>query len=275
MLQPWGRSLMTDDNSCFVNEVPCSHKDYTRKRLYPKGCWVLKRLGNSSPAYPNKTLNAGGGLHAYVIERFIMIDEGATLAAIERVWKIEWRPTPARLGSQAALMREYLRRSALVAETLGVTADWPWFDAAVHLTLPGVEKHLLPGYVFLDPEPDFHGPGTDPLEDKIIALNKHLTEIPFDKGFYGRKSAWWYIRWASVKNHPALVPLDLPDLYEPLIAFHERGGWFKPEQGYLDLGGATVTMAGRRSAAEQMPLPSLDPQALDRLDEAKITPRKT
>ena len=204
-----------------------------------------------------------------------MIDEVSALAAIDRVWKIEWRPDPARLGSQMILMREYLHRSALVAEALGETANWPWYDAAGHLTLPGVDTHLLPGYVFFEPDPDYRGPGTDPLEDKIIALNKHLTEIPFDKGFYGRKSSLWYIRWASVKNHPSLTLLNLPDLYEPLVAFFERGGWFKPEQGYLDLGGGTVTLAGWRNAAQQTPLPFLDPQALNRFDEAERTRKET
>lgn len=42
-------------------------------------------------------------------------DDAAASAAIERIGQIEWKRDPARLGSQVALMREYLRRSAVVA----------------------------------------------------------------------------------------------------------------------------------------------------------------
>ena len=65
------------------------------------------------------------------------IDEAAAYAAIDRCWNIEWRENPARLESTIALVREYLRRSAVVAEAVGDTLNWPWFDAASRLTLPG------------------------------------------------------------------------------------------------------------------------------------------
>ena len=195
------------------------------------------------------------------------IDVAAALAAIDRCWNIEWRRDPTRLGSQAALMREYLRRSAVVAESVGETPNWPWFDVAARLTLPGVDKRYLPAYVFLDAEPQYEGPSVDPLEDRIIALNRHMNESAGEQGWSGRKVCWWHIRWAAVKTHPALTALDLPDLYEPLIAFFERGGWFKPEQGYLDLDGANVTLYGWRRAAQEPPLPSLDPAALNTLDD--------
>lgn len=207
-----------------------------------------------------------------------MIDTAGALAAIDRVGRIEWRPDPARLGSHAALMREYLRRSAVCAEALGRTADWPWYDATAQITLLGVDPRSLPGYVFLDPEPEYRGPGTDLLEDKVIALNSQMNGQMNTSGHvqdgYARKVCFWFIRWASVQSHPVLAALDLPDLYEPLIVFYERGGWFRPEQGYLDLDGANVTMAGWRNAAQQPPLPSLDPQTLDRLDEADRTRRE-
>lgn len=194
-----------------------------------------------------------------------MIDTAAALAAIDRVGRIEWRHDPTHLGSQAALMKEYLRRSAICAEALGRTADWPWYDAAARLTLPGADTRLLPGYVFLDPAPEYRGPGADPLEDQIIALHQRVQRS-------GQVNAWmkptylWYIRWESVRNQPALTALGLPDLYEPLIAMYERGGRFRPEQGYLDLDGTNVTVTGWRQAAQQTPLPSRDSRDLDRLD---------
>ncbi len=194
-------------------------------------------------------------------------DDAAASVAIERIGRIAWKRDPAKLGSQEVLMREYLRRSAVVAVALGGTADWPWDDAAVRLTLPGIDPHLLPGYVFLDPEPQYRGPGTDPLEDKIIALNGTVNAAGTFKSSYAWNSCLWYIRWEAVKNHPALRPLNLPDLYDPLITFHERGGWFRPEQGYLDLDGCTVTRRSCAAAAEEK-LGVITPAALAELDRA-------
>jgi hypothetical protein len=195
------------------------------------------------------------------------MDQAAALAALDRVLRIEWRHDPARLGSHVALMKEYLRRAAAVAEALGLTADWPWFDAAARLTLPGVDRRRLPGRVFLDPEPQYDGPGADPLEDRVIAFNVRLNADPPAEGVYARRTCLWYIRWAAVKGHPALAPLGLPDLYEPLIVLYERGGQFRLEHAYIDLGDTMLAISFRNALA-LAPLPSLDAQVLDRLDEA-------
>ena len=195
-----------------------------------------------------------------------MMDQPAALAAIDRVGKIEWRHDPARLGSQVALMREYLRRSALVAEALGGTADWPWNDAAARLTLPGVDPRFLPGYALLDPEPEYRGPGTDPLEDRVLALSRRILGGADHPTVYMRNTCLWDIRWEAVSSHPSLAPLDLPDLYEPLIVMYERGGWFRMEHGYIDLGETMIAISFRQ-ALHLTPLPALDSQALDRLDE--------
>lgn len=194
-------------------------------------------------------------------------DDPAASAAIERIERIAWKRDPARLGSQAVLMREYLRRSAVVASALGGTADWPWDDAAARLKLPGIDPHLLPGYVFLDPEPQYRGPGSDVLEDKIIALNGRVNTSGAAKSAYAWDSCLWYIRWEAVKHHPVLRPLNLPDLYDPLITFYERGGWFRPEQGYLDLDGYNLTRRTCAAAAEETPQ-VITPAALDELDLA-------
>jgi hypothetical protein len=196
------------------------------------------------------------------------IDEEAALAAIDRCWNIEWQEDTKRLGSQVALMEEYLRRSAIAAEVLRTTLNWPWYDYGGRFARLVNRKTPLPCYVFLEAEPYYEGPGADPLEDKVIALNQHMNEGGGRQGWYGRKTCWWYIRWASIKSLPDVVSLELPDPYEPLLVFYERGGQFHPEQGILDLYGANVahSQSGLRRRAEQAPLPTLDSAALDRLD---------
>ena len=210
------------------------------------------------------------------------IDVTATLAAIERCEKIEWRDNPARLGSTMALMHEYLRRSAVVAEAVGETANWPWFDAAARLTLPGVDRRFLPAYVFLDEVPQYRGPGSDPSEDKVRALNMHFNAIVggqdrYQPRYYARHSCWWYIRWASVKNHTALAPLNLPDLYEPLLVLYERSGSFRTEHGFIEVSSRVMMPRGTPAHwVVQEPLPSLSLAALDELDREDAAPeRKT
>jgi hypothetical protein len=205
------------------------------------------------------------------------IDEAAVYAAVDRCWNIEWRENPARLESTMALIREYLRRSAVVAEAVGETPNWPWFDAAARLTLPGVDRRFLPAYVFLDAEPQYERPGVDPREDRVIALNQHMNEGSGRQSWYGRHSCWWYIRWAAIKNHPALAPLSLPDLYEPLIVLYERGGSFHPHHGDIDFFPNRVVQPGAPARwIAREPLPSLDWAALDEIDREDVTPgRKT
>ena len=196
-----------------------------------------------------------------------VIDEAAG-AAIDRVWKITWRYAPETRGSDVALMREYLRRSALVAEALGLTRSWPWYDAAGRLTLPDMDARLLPGFTRLDTTPT---PGAQwtPLEQKIMEMDDHLSGQPDRPSILMRRSCLWYVRWESIKSHPALAPLSLPELYEPLIVMYERGGWFNLEHGYIDLRGLMIGAGSLQKYLDARPALSLDPQTLDLLDEAR------
>ena len=193
------------------------------------------------------------------------IDEAAVLAAIVRCQNTTWQQDSTRLGSQAALMREYLRRAGGLSETLAGNDRWRWEDFTSLLPLPGIDRRFLPGWTFLDhyDEPEYHGPGLDLVEEKVAALQAHLYETKFYGGNSGERTCGWFIRWASVKALPSVAALGLPDPYEPLIVFYERGGWFRREQGYLDLNGANVTLGTYKN---QPPLPSLDPAALDEMD---------
>ena len=117
----------------------------------------------------------------------------------------------------------------------------------------------------------------DPLEDKVIALNQHMNEGSSRQGWYGRHSCWWSIRWASVRNHPALAPLDLPDLYEPLLVLYERGGSFHPHHGDIDFfPNRVVQPVDPARWITREPLPSLAPAVLDEFDrEDSLRKRKT
>lgn len=193
------------------------------------------------------------------------IDEAAALTAIERCRQIPWQQDVTRLGSQAALMREFLRRAGVLSETLAGNTLWRWDDFTPLLPLPGIDRAFLPGWTFLDHygEPQYHGPGLDLLEENVVALQNHLYKSGFYGGYYGEHACGWFLRWASVKNLPSVASLDLPDPYEPLVLFYERGGWFQREQGYLDLNGVNVSLSTYKN---RPPLPSLDPASLDALD---------
>ena len=137
-----------------------------------------------------------------------------------------------------------------------------------------MDRRFLPAYVYLDRETKQDWPEADPLEDKVRALNQHFNAIPagpdrFPPDYYGRHSCWWFIRWASVKNHPALAPLKLPDLYEPLVVLYERDGSFRTEHGFIEI--LSHVMMPRGIPAywiAREPLPSLAPAALDELDRS-------
>ena len=201
-----------------------------------------------------------------------MLDNAAAWAALQRLRRLAWgAPALAHQGSLLALLRTYLHRAALVAQALARPGQgdgsWPWFDAAARLPLPGGAARPLPGYVFLDPEPDYRGPGSDPLEDEVIAVFRELAGQQLTAAM--RDTCLFYVRWEALKNHPAVQALALPDLYEPLIRFYERGGWFRMEHGdYIDLGGAMLGRGSPASYAQHPALASFDPAALDALDRA-------
>ena len=200
-----------------------------------------------------------------------MLDTAAVRAALTRLQKITRPPDsgPHYLGAQLALLREYLRRAGLVAQALGHDGRWPWLDAAAQLTrignpppVPDVAAEALPGYTILEDNPLYPGPGLDPLEDEVLAMMKDVS------GYYERRICLYYVRWEALKNRPAVRALALPDLYEPLILFYERGGWFRTEHGNIDLTYMMLAPGSPADQVERLPLPSLAPTALDELDRA-------
>ena len=174
-----------------------------------------------------------------------MIDEAAARAAIERCRQITWQGDPRRLSSQVALMKEFLRRAAATAEALGASQEWRWDDFTRLLPLPRIDRQFLPGWIFLDRygESEYHGPGLGLLEEEVAALQAHIHAISSHGGYYGKHACGWYLRWASSKNQPTVAARGLPDPYEPLILFYERGGSFHRETNFLEMDGAKVTLS--------------------------------
>ena len=204
-----------------------------------------------------------------------MLDIAAARAALARLRNITWATNSDhhRQGAQLALLCEYLYRAAQVTLELGGTA-WPWVDAAARLTLPvhglslmpDVTAGTLPGYVFFDSKSNYREPGIDLLEDEVIAMDKELNGRYLTP--YMKSTCIFYVRWEALKNHPAVRGLALPDLYEPLIQFYERGGWFRMEHNdYIDLGGPMLGRGSPATYAQRPSLSSLDPAVLDQIDQ--------
>ncbi|WP_456832861.1 hypothetical protein [Deinococcus sp. UYEF24] len=191
-----------------------------------------------------------------------MIDELVAYAIIERLWNIKWEFNGVRLHSHAALMREYLRRSALLIRAVGASDDSPWTDPAGFIQHPNLD--VLPGYVFLSSAPEYPGVGFDPLEDRILALNRHLSKVSLSPSM--KEICFWAIRWATVQRQPAVQRLGLPDLFEPLLVLYKRGGYFRTELGQVDFGGLMIMVESVQRRIRYPPLMSFEPDALDALD---------
>jgi len=195
-----------------------------------------------------------------------VLDELAAHAVIERLWNIEWQDDISRIHSRfhIALMREYLRRSALWTSALNASDLSPWIDPARFVQLSGLDIDLCPGYVLLSSAPEYPGPGFDPLEDRILSLWQHLCVKQV--GWLMRQTALWAIRWASLQRHPALQRFGLPDLYEPLLTLYEHGGHLRTEHGSVDFGYLMIRVESAQKRLQAPALASLVLTDIDALD---------
>lgn len=153
----------------------------------------------------------------------------------------DWDQAFGHVTSRRILLREYMRRAALWAQACSAEKEWPFFDATQHLT---PKPHLSPGFaeelrIALSPVPN------DAVK-RTCAGAVHLAEL--------RRQA------------PEAVP-DLPDLYEPLILFYERGGEFvRDNAGFLDLTGVLFRPGTLKGHLGTPPLETLSSIALDAVD---------
>ncbi|MFC9625241.1 hypothetical protein ACFTXM_36525 [Streptomyces sp. NPDC056930] len=168
----------------------------------------------------------------------------STLALLERVraadWSGDWDHAFEHAQSRRLLMHEYLRRSALWAQAYGAEGDWPFFDVTQYIDK---ESRLPP------------------------ALATELDECLKKVAYSARKTCGAAVRLAELRARGDIAMPDLPDLYEPLILFYERGGEFLQDgAGFLDLTGVSVKPRGLRHHLVDLPFLTLDRRTLDALD---------
>ncbi|MFB7191765.1 toxin-antitoxin system YwqK family antitoxin [Streptomyces sp. NPDC056230] len=171
-----------------------------------------------------------------------MTDE-STLALMERVraanWSGDWDPFE-HAQSRRLLMHEYLRRSALWAQAYGAEDDWPFFDVTHYI------------------DKEFRLPPALATE-----LDEYLKKVAYS----ARKTCGVAVRLAELRARGDIAMPDLPDLYEPLLLFYERGGEFLQDgAGFLDLTGVSIKPRGFRHHLVDLPFLTLDRRTLDALD---------
>ncbi|SRR5579883_411663 len=166
--------------------------------------------------------------------------------ALRRLLAINWG-TVAERGqeSHVALMREYLRRAALWAKCLEATDHWPFFDVA-SLIAPAVRA-----------------------EPRVVERLEAALQ-PFSLWPTIKKTCIWYLHWQRLEQcrAEAVAGHKLPEPFEPLIRFYERGGRFSTEHGFINVDrvGIPAKVRGWQAFDSTTPFVALDDRALDRLD---------
>ncbi|MEU9148718.1 hypothetical protein [Streptomyces sp. NPDC048349] len=161
------------------------------------------------------------------------------LRAVE--WVGDWDDVLARVMSRRILMREYLRRAALWAQAYSAERAWPFFDVTEYV------------------DPEFR------LSPETAAeLEEYLSRVP---GSALKATCAGAVRLAELREqNPAALP-DLPDLYEPLVLFYERGGEFlRDNAGGLDLTGVSFRLGTPQGNLGTPPFHALSERVLDALD---------
>jgi hypothetical protein len=147
----------------------------------------------------------------------------------------------ARQRSRFRLTREFLRRTALWSQALGVEDQWPFGDLAA----------------VLDP-----GSQVDPaLVEKLQLDTSSAESFPVPPAM-----AVAIVRWAGLGDLPRQRFPELDDPYEPLVALFERGGAYTVGGRQIELGYGTYPIRTLADRAGLEPAP-IDEATLDALDE--------
>jgi hypothetical protein len=166
--------------------------------------------------------------------------------AIQRIMSIEnWNSMePEKMPSYKALASEYLRRLVLWCRAFDVIDKWPRFYFAQSSIFDNLKL----------------SPTTEE------ALELHLSN---QGNWQAKLLCFSYIRWEAMKNDENIKKFNLPDLYEPLIIFFERGGFFKIDHGgFLDE--VCLLTSNWKDYDSKEPFVELTEETLNRLDAEGI-----
>ncbi|GIF98459.1 hypothetical protein [Catellatospora citrea] len=160
---------------------------------------------------------------------------------IDRLRAVNWSGSAhGRTRSRRLLMQEHLRRAAWWAQRFP-SGKWPFPDLAEAV----------------DP--------TVRADDTLVEEVEDLTAFA---SFVDGAAAVDALHWYALRAVPGVVLPDLPDPYEPLLVFFERGGGFTMISGYLDVDGSLVPRGDVADHLIETPVVDLDPTTLDEIDEA-------
>jgi hypothetical protein len=160
----------------------------------------------------------------------------------DRILAVDWAGPLTRTRSRAALMREYLRRSAWWAQAVP-GAEWPFYDIAATVD-PSVRA--------------------DPA---VVAR----VRIHLDRSLQGvmvQRTAEWALHFAALLESGRPLPAVQPSAanpFEPLILMFERGGGFRLGSGYA-IEVDTAALRPGALAENLFDRPLIDPARLDDLD---------
>jgi len=164
---------------------------------------------------------------------------------LNRILSFDWRGGDnRRQASQLALFNEYLRRTALWCQVLDLADAHPIVTDLPNQLVTGIKATPV---------------NTTLMQQTLRTVGK--TNV------YERMLLTRVLDWAAIADTDAVCRYGLPDPYEPLLLFYERGGWLaKTEQrGVWEISGAVDHIERAIAYLDLQPLP-LDPVLLDELD---------
>jgi hypothetical protein len=164
---------------------------------------------------------------------------------LNRILQLDWQGgDPNKQPSQLALFSEFLRRMGVWCVALG------WHDA--HPIASDLPARLVP----------------DVRATPVNATLMQQTLRTLGKtSVYERMLLTNVLNWAAVAGFEAVQAYDLPDPYEPVLWFYERGGWLDKAEGdsAWEISGVIKRIDKAHVYHDDAPLP-LDETLLDEID---------
>lgn len=165
---------------------------------------------------------------------------------LNRILDINWRQGDVtRRRSQLMLFDEYLRRAGIWSHALS------WQEA--HPIASDIPARIAP-HIRATPV------NTTLMQQSLRTLGK--TSV------YERMLLTRALNWAAIADHDIVVRHRLPDLYEPLLLFYERGGWLNKgeQESTWEISGVSDVIH-RAHTYRDLPELELDLEHLNNLDK--------